>query len=111
MAGALPDRLRGSGFGALGGIQSAGDVVSSVTVGILYTVVSLVVAFAYAAGWMALSFGASSWLIANYRNRPTVASTRRHDGRWLRESMWIPGVVVASGPCAQTPGLARRTKT
>ena len=55
VAGALPDSLRGSGFGALGGIQSAGDVVSSVTVGILYTVVSPVVAFAYAAGWMALS--------------------------------------------------------
>jgi MFS family permease len=63
VAGAVPDHLRGSGFGALGGIQSAGDVVSSVSVGILYATVSPGAAFAYAAGWMALSFATSSWLI------------------------------------------------
>lgn len=64
VARALPASLRGTGFGALGGIQAAGDVVSSVTVGILYVAVSPAVAFAYAAGWMALSLSASSWLIA-----------------------------------------------
>lgn len=67
VARALPDRLRGSGFGALGGIQAAGDVVASVTVGILYTVVSPEVAFGYAAGWMVLSVASSSWLIVSDR--------------------------------------------
>ena len=31
----LPDRLRGSGFGLLGGLQSAGDFLSSTIVGLL----------------------------------------------------------------------------
>jgi MFS family permease len=65
VARAAPDRLRGSAFGALGGIQAAGDVVSSVTVGLLYTAVSPGVAFAYAAGWMFLSVVASSWLFVH----------------------------------------------
>jgi MFS family permease len=73
VAQALPDSLRGSGFGALGGVQSAGDVVSSVTVGILYVAVSPGVAFAYAAGWMVLSLAASSWLIVSDRRRPLVS--------------------------------------
>lgn len=75
VARALPDRLRGSGFGALGGIQSAGDVVSSVTVGILYVTVSPGVAFGYAAGWMVLSLAASSWLIVSARQHPEVSPT------------------------------------
>lgn len=48
----LPDRLRGSGFGLLGGIQSVGDLGSSAVVGVLWTFVSPTVAFAYAAVWM-----------------------------------------------------------
>jgi MFS family permease len=51
----LPDRLRGSGFGLLGGLQSAGDFLSSAVVGILYAAVSPTAGFAYAAGWMVLS--------------------------------------------------------
>jgi MFS family permease len=51
----LPDRLRGSGFGLLGGVQSFGDFASSAAVGLLWAVVSPSVAFAYAAGWMAIS--------------------------------------------------------
>jgi MFS family permease len=52
VAAAVPDHLRGSAFGALGGVQAAGDPVSSLTVGVLYTAVSPEVAFAYAAaGW------------------------------------------------------------
>lgn len=50
----LPDRLRGSGFGVLGGVQSAGDFASSAIVGLLYAVVSPAVGFSYAAGWMVL---------------------------------------------------------
>lgn len=66
----LPDRLRGSGFGLLGGIQSAGDFASSAIVGLLYAVVSPSVGFAYAASWMLLSViaGAASW-----RSQPGAA--------------------------------------
>lgn len=67
VAGAVPDRLRGSAFGALGGVQAVGDVLSSVTVGLLYAAVSPAVAFAYAAGWMVLSLGASSLLVVSRR--------------------------------------------
>ncbi len=51
----LPDRLAGSGFGLLGGVQSFGDFASSATVGLLYAAVSPAAGFAYAATWMALS--------------------------------------------------------
>jgi len=64
VAGLLPDRLRGSGFGLLGGVQSCGDFASSAAVGLLWTAVSPTVGFLYAAGWMAVStltaFGALS---------------------------------------------------
>jgi MFS family permease len=55
----LPDRLRGSGFGLLGGVQSLGDFASSAVVGVLWTAVSPTVGFAYAAGWMVVSLLAS----------------------------------------------------
>ena len=58
----LPDRLRGSGFGLLGGVQSAGDLLSSAVVGVLYAAVSPTAGFAYAAGWMVLSVAASALL-------------------------------------------------
>jgi MFS family permease len=58
----LPDRLRGSGFGLLGGLQSAGDFLSSAVVGLLYAAVSPTVGFAYAAAWMVLSVAASTLL-------------------------------------------------
>ena len=51
----LPDRLRGSGFGLLGGVQSLGDFASSAVVGLLWTAVSPTVGFAYAAAWMIVS--------------------------------------------------------
>ena len=57
----LPDRLRGSGFGLLGGVQSFGDFASSAVVGLLWTLVSPTVGFAYAAGWMVVSVLASAW--------------------------------------------------
>src|SRR6266566_203839 len=58
----LPDRLRGSGFGLLGGLQSAGDFLSSAVVGVLYAAVSPTAGFAYAAAWMVLSVAASALL-------------------------------------------------
>lgn len=55
----LPDNLRGSGFGVIGGIQAGGNVVGTVVAGFLYTALSPLAAFVYAAAWMALSFVAS----------------------------------------------------
>lgn len=66
VARALPDALRGTGFGVLGGIQATGDIMSSVAVGILYVVMSPAAAFSYAAGWMTLSLASSSWLIVTH---------------------------------------------
>jgi MFS family permease len=59
----LPDHLRGSGFGVLGGLQSVCDLLASAVVGILYTVFSPLIGFAYAAGWMVLSVLASALLV------------------------------------------------
>jgi hypothetical protein len=56
------DRLRGSGFGLLGGLQSVGDFLSSATVGLLYAAVSPAAGFAYAAAWMGLAVAAVAWL-------------------------------------------------
>jgi MFS family permease len=53
----LPDELRGSGFGLLGGVESIGDFVSSVVVGAVWTAVSPTTAFLVAATWMLLSLG------------------------------------------------------
>ena len=55
----LPDHLRGSGFGILGGIQSFGDFASSAVVGVLYAAVSPTAGFAYAATWMLMSTATS----------------------------------------------------
>jgi MFS family permease len=48
----LPDELRGSGFGVLGGVQSVADFLSSAIVGLLYAAVSPAVGFGYAGAWM-----------------------------------------------------------
>lgn len=56
----LPDHLRGSGFGLLGGVQSFGDFASSAVVGVLWSAVSPLAGFAYAAGWMVVSLVAAS---------------------------------------------------
>lgn len=58
----LPDELRGSGFGVVGGIQAVGNIVGTVVAGVLYATVSPAAAFAYAAAWMILSVGASALL-------------------------------------------------
>jgi len=53
----LPDQLRGSGFGMLGAVQAAGDFAASAAVGLLWSVLSPAVGFAYAAAWMAAACG------------------------------------------------------
>lgn len=70
----LPDRLRGGGFGLLGGLQSAGDFLSSATVGLLYAAVSPTAGFAYAAAWMALAVAAVAWPGGIRHRRDTSAS-------------------------------------
>ena len=59
---ALPDRLRGNGYGLLGLVQSFGDLGATLTAGILWAVFSPAVAFTYAAVWMAASIAASGLL-------------------------------------------------
>lgn len=56
---ALPDRLRGNGFGVLGLVQSGGDLGATVVAGLLWSLISPLAAFAYAAGWMALAVAAT----------------------------------------------------
>jgi MFS family permease len=70
----LPDQLRGSGFGLLGGLQSAGDFLSSATVGLLYAAVSPIVGFVYAAAWMGLAVATAAWPVGIRRRRDTAAS-------------------------------------
>ncbi len=55
----LPDHLRGSGFGLLGGVQSFGDFASSAAVGLLWSAVSPTAGFLYAAGWMFVATAAT----------------------------------------------------
>lgn len=52
---ALPDRLRGNGYGLLGLVQSLGDLGATVVAGALWAAFSPAVAFCYAAAWMALA--------------------------------------------------------
>jgi len=53
----LPDHLHGSGFGALGAVQAAGDFAASAAVGLLWTLISPAIGFAYAAAWMIAAVG------------------------------------------------------
>ena len=55
VAHALPERLRGNGFGVLGLTQALGDLGATVVAGLLWTLVSPTLAFGYAAAWMAAS--------------------------------------------------------
>jgi predicted MFS family arabinose efflux permease len=58
----LPDRLRGSGFGVLGGVQATGDLAATAVAGLLYTLASPAIAFGYAAAWMVAAVIASGAL-------------------------------------------------
>lgn len=64
VARSLPERLRGSGFGVLGGVQAAGDILATLVAGVLYTTVSPTLAFLYAAAWMLASLLSTSVLRA-----------------------------------------------
>jgi MFS family permease len=62
VARGLPAHLRSNGFGVLGLTKSIGDLGATVTAGILWSAVSPVVAFAYAAAWMLASVLAAGLL-------------------------------------------------
>ena len=62
VARSLPERLRGSGFGVLGGVQAGGDLAATLVAGVLYATVSPTVAFLYAAAWMLASMLGTSTL-------------------------------------------------
>lgn len=52
-----PESLRGSAFGLLAAVQSAGNLAASAMAGVLWTTVSPEAAFLYAAAWMVLALG------------------------------------------------------
>ena len=56
VAALAPTDVRGSAFGLLATVQSAGNLAASSIAGILWTLVSPNVAFAYLAVWMVLAF-------------------------------------------------------
>jgi MFS family permease len=68
----LPDRLRGSGFGVLGLVQSVGDIGSSLVVGLLWAAVSPTVGFLYAVVWMAASVATAALLRPGTPSSTTV---------------------------------------
>lgn len=49
---ALPDLLRGNGFGMLGLIQALGNLGASLLAGLIWSLISPTAAFAYLAAWM-----------------------------------------------------------
>lgn len=65
----LDPAVRGRGFGLLGLVEGVGDLVSSVVVGILFTVTSAAWGFAYAA---VLSIAGAAVLLAERPGRPEV---------------------------------------
>jgi MFS family permease len=52
VAQALPDRLRGNGYGLLGLVQSFGDLGATLVAGLIWALVSPTAAFVYVAAWM-----------------------------------------------------------
>lgn len=76
VAFALPDRLRGNGFGVLGLVQCFGDLGATLVAGVLWTVWSAPVAFGYAAAWMAASTAAALTVRPPTRDVPRPGSRR-----------------------------------
>lgn len=68
---ALPDRLRGNGFGVLGLMQSFGDLGASVVAGVIWSLVSPTAAFVYVAAWMLLSL-----LLATFAPDPSSSTEK-----------------------------------
>jgi MFS family permease len=61
VAGLAPEEIRGSAFGLLATVQAIGNVAASAIAGLLYTVSSPAVAFAYLGAWMLIALAALAW--------------------------------------------------
>ncbi len=79
---AAPDAVRGSAFGLLAAIQAVGDLVASAVVGLVWTLVSPVAAFALAAGAMVVALVALLGLTARGGGEGAVCrgGRQRDDG-------------------------------
>ncbi|MBA3954369.1 MFS transporter [Candidatus Dependentiae bacterium] len=66
----LPTQLRGTGYGLLQSVEGIGDLISSLTVGLLWTFLGPWAGFSYAAS---LSFGAALLLMRSTTNNNTLA--------------------------------------
>lgn len=64
VAAFAPPEIRGSAFGLLATVQAIGNIAASTVVGLLYTVTSPTVAFAYLAAWMLIALGTLGWAAA-----------------------------------------------
>lgn len=69
VAAFAPQEIRGSAFGLLATVQAIGNVAASAIAGLLYTLASPTVAFAYLALWMLIALVTLTWAI-----RPTPHS-------------------------------------
>jgi MFS family permease len=67
VAALAPADLRGSAFGLLATVQAVGNLAASTVAGLLWTLASPTVAFAYLVGWMLLALAG---LLATGRQRP-----------------------------------------
>jgi MFS family permease len=56
-----PERVRGSAFGLLAGVQAFGNLAASGVAGLLWTLLSPRVAFAYLAAWMLVALAGLRW--------------------------------------------------
>ncbi len=61
VAAFAPDELRGSAFGLLATTQAIGNLAASAVAGLLYTVTTPAIAFAYLAGWMLIALATLGW--------------------------------------------------
>jgi MFS family permease len=61
VAASAPQEIRGSAFGLLATVQAIGNVAASAIAGLLYTVASPTVAFAYLAAWMLIALATLAW--------------------------------------------------
>lgn len=61
VAALAPEHLRGSAFGLLATVQAGGNVIASAIAGLLYTLASPTIAFAYVTACMALTLAGLAW--------------------------------------------------
>lgn len=63
VAAFAPQEIRGSAFGLLATVQAIGNLAASTIAGLLYTVASPTIAFAYLAVWMVIALVILTWAV------------------------------------------------